>query len=440
MSRLTQACEYDHALKNEAFGLYVSLASVSACHLTDYVVEPGLVSQFAPGREKDLLDVLRSGGLITNVQVKEKSDDGHETAARWLYKLTNDPDFVHMRLKKEVEIDRNRKKDSRNPDVYIPVRVRDGDQCRWCGKSVNFADHRSARGGTIDSLNSHENSTVDNLVVACRACNAGREQAPDEYTLRPAPSQPWYLDSTVRWVNTHKWAIANGVHITGDQQELPIEEGNEPSQKLIGLDDPIDQAPSWAQPNQEQAAAEQQPAADPTFQAARRPQQAPHPVVASATQAAPEDEGAQEVPAAPQPSTSQPAGQRDLDPEAEPVWMHKSVEEIRQEQAAAEQQPAADPTFQAARRPQQAPHPVVASATQAAPEDEGAQEVPAAPQLEGNETVKPNADPIATRGRQGDDPGLSGTGRVGSGRGMVGSGRNRKKRGRRAGRLRKKHR
>uniref|UniRef100_UPI003C6C9B6B HNH endonuclease n=1 Tax=Corynebacterium pyruviciproducens TaxID=598660 RepID=UPI003C6C9B6B len=260
MSRLTEACKYDHALKNEVFGLFIALASVSACHLTDYVVEPGLVGQFAPGRERVLMDVLRSAGLVENVRTVEAD------RVRWLYKLTNDPDFVHMRSKKEVEIDRSRKRDSRNPQLQIPVRVRDGDQCRFCGKTVNFADHRSARGGTIDSLNHHQDSTVDDLVVACRACNAGREQNPDGYELRPAPADPWYSPATVRWINTHKWSIANGIHVEGDQSELPVVVGE--GSKLVGLDDPIESAPEWAKPIQEQAAAVRHPAAGPADLAA----------------------------------------------------------------------------------------------------------------------------------------------------------------------------
>ena len=36
MSRLVEACEYDHALKNEALGLFIAMATSSAAHLTDY--------------------------------------------------------------------------------------------------------------------------------------------------------------------------------------------------------------------------------------------------------------------------------------------------------------------------------------------------------------------------------------------------------------------
>lgn len=53
MSRLLTSCEFDHSLKNEAFGALVQLTTVSAAHLTDYIIEYGLMAQIAPGRESN---------------------------------------------------------------------------------------------------------------------------------------------------------------------------------------------------------------------------------------------------------------------------------------------------------------------------------------------------------------------------------------------------
>ncbi|PFG27412.1 hypothetical protein [Corynebacterium renale] len=245
MSRLLEACEYDHALKNEAFGLFISMATVSAAHLTDYVVEPGLVGQFAPGHETRLLDVLREAGLVKNHK--------DEATSRWLYALENDEEFVHMRSKAEVELDRDRQRDRRNPELSIPVRVRDGDQCRWCGKTLNFNDHKSARGGTIDSLNGHEESTVDTLVVSCRACNSARKDGEGKnFVLRPVPTDPWYRPQTIKWINNHEWSQANGVSITPAQQELPIDKDEKEEQPREV--DPYEGAPEWAKPNEAERA------------------------------------------------------------------------------------------------------------------------------------------------------------------------------------------
>ena len=72
MSRLVEACEYDHALKNEALGLFIAMATSSAAHLTVYVVEPGLVGVLAPGREKLLLDLLRAATLVESFKDEEE--------------------------------------------------------------------------------------------------------------------------------------------------------------------------------------------------------------------------------------------------------------------------------------------------------------------------------------------------------------------------------
>ena len=34
--------------------------------------------------------------------------------------------------------------------IIVPVRWRDGDACRYCGKVVNWADRKGGKGGTYD--------------------------------------------------------------------------------------------------------------------------------------------------------------------------------------------------------------------------------------------------------------------------------------------------
>ena len=290
MSRLVEACDYDHALKNEALGIFIALATSSAAHLTDYVVEPGLVGVLAPGREKQLMDVLRAATLVENY--KDEKED------RWLYKLKNDVEFVHMRSKAEVEIDRDRTRDRRNPELTIPVRVRDGDQCRWCGRTVNFADHKSNRGGTIDSLNAHQESTVETLVVACRGCNSERKAGNEDFELRSAPMFPHYETSTINFINTHKWSVANGIHVEKSQSELELEPA---TAQVAGAPAGVEGAA------RETAAASQSRAAHTTDSAARL--------------AAASDETA-----APTTSTGQPARPRAH--KDEPAWLHEPIEKL----------------------------------------------------------------------------------------------------------------
>ncbi|WCV10692.1 HNH endonuclease [Corynebacterium silvaticum] len=179
MARLLTSCDFDHQLKNEAFGLLVQLTSASAAHLTDYIVEYGHMAQVAPGREKVIIEVLSSAGLL----FREKDADG-----RKVLRIVDDVEFLHNRSKEEVEIDRRRAADKRNPELIPAVRHRDGDQCRWCGRTVNWKDRKSWRAATIDSLNAHKESTVETLVVACKKCNSKRG-AGEELELLPAPEK-----------------------------------------------------------------------------------------------------------------------------------------------------------------------------------------------------------------------------------------------------------
>ncbi|WP_225870177.1 HNH endonuclease [Corynebacterium silvaticum] len=223
MARLLTSCDFDHQLKNEAFGLLVQLTSASAAHLTDYIVEYGHMAQVAPGREKVIIEVLSSAGLL----FREKDADG-----RKVLRIVDDVEFLHNRSKEEVEIDRRRAADKRNPELIPAVRHRDGDQCRWCGRTVNWKDRKSWRAATIDSLNAHKESTVETLVVACKKCNSKRG-AGEELELLPAPEKgkAYYSRHTVDFINGSHWAQENGIQIYTAQTELPIDTSAAPSRQ-----------------------------------------------------------------------------------------------------------------------------------------------------------------------------------------------------------------
>ncbi|MHC9829378.1 HNH endonuclease [Corynebacterium diphtheriae] len=201
------------ALKNEAFGALVQLTTVSAAHLTDYIVEYGLMAQVAPGREKQLIDVLVDAGMLFRDE-----EDG-----RKVLRIVDDNELLHNRSRDEVEIDRRRSADKRNPELIPAVRYRDGDQCRWCGRTVDWRDRKGGRAATIDSLNEHRNSTVDTLVVACKTCNSKRG-AGEELRLMPIPTREkvYYTDHTIDWINRSEWAQHEGIHLEPRQTRLDI--------------------------------------------------------------------------------------------------------------------------------------------------------------------------------------------------------------------------
>lgn len=404
MSKLLEACDLDHDKKNKALGVYIALATVSAAHLTDSVVEMGMLAQVAPGNEKAILDALVRSGLAERVLV----DD------RWMIKLDlDDEEFVHARKRDEVLIDRRRARDKRDDSLQIPVRVRDGDQCRWCGRTVSWTARRGIRAGTIDSLNGHKNSTVDTLVVACHGCNSKRREGGVELELRdpPAEGEAYYTEHTIELVNKNKWAQEMGIHLQPSQTELSL--------------DTVDTTAASSRQHTDSTAADEQSGSSALAAAA------------PTTTGAPAGTGA--------PRQTAPGN----DPiEEAPDWVTATdaeVKEIWAEQAAAKKRAAPhdpDHDVEAAPSRQQQDDQAAAPAEAAAPADRAAPDESATPTPtpEDNETVKPGTKPSHDPDRLGDESGLVGTGRAGTGSDGQGREANRsspprrRRRGKRGGR------
>ena len=72
------------------------------------------------------------------------------------------------------------------------IRARDGDVCRYCGKTVNWNDRKGVDGGTYDHVDPNGENTLENVVVACRSCNSKKkDRTPEEarMTLLPTPKK-----------------------------------------------------------------------------------------------------------------------------------------------------------------------------------------------------------------------------------------------------------
>lgn len=133
------------------------------------------------------------------------------------YKIVDDDhDFIHLRLKKEIDWERQRKSDAQKQSLIVPVRLRDGDACRWCGVVVNWSDHKSGRAATYDHLDPGEAATIETYVVACRSCNSSRQagEFPQGVTaLLDPPEQPYFSRSSVKWLTENKWRIDEGLPV-----------------------------------------------------------------------------------------------------------------------------------------------------------------------------------------------------------------------------------
>lgn len=198
----------DDRLVNELFGFVMRCAAQAGAHVTDYVVSRGTAVLMAGMSRVDiLLSVAVFAGYMTEIVL----DDG-----RVAYKLVDtDHDFLHLRLKEEIDWERQQKQDNSNPALIIPVRLRDGDACRWCGNVVNWTARNGGRNGTYDHLEpGNKQTTVQTVVVSCGSCNAARGNGNNiagNRTLLPEPTDPYFSKYTVDWIKNHRWAQNNRI-------------------------------------------------------------------------------------------------------------------------------------------------------------------------------------------------------------------------------------
>lgn len=189
------------------YGLVQKCATISAQQGTDYVVEDGVVAGAAHSPDwRVLADLAARAGYWDRLE----DDTG--------YLLVDDSEHLfHIRLQSEIRWERDRKSDIANPNWTVPVRLRDGDGCRFCANIVNWKD-RYGRGGTYDHrVPGQRAETVDDLRVACKMCNSKRGGNPDALELLPPPLAPYYGAETVAFLAKH------GINVplsTGTQRPL----------------------------------------------------------------------------------------------------------------------------------------------------------------------------------------------------------------------------
>lgn len=190
----------DDRILNECFGFVGRCATQAAAYEQDYIITVGTAKHMAGSiaRYNALIAAAKYCGYLTEVHVEI---DGQQRKA---FKLVEDNDLFHMILKAEREWNNQRKSDTRNTSLTSKVRARDGDACRYCGKSVAWGDTKSGRGATYDHINPGQGGTVDTLVVCCRECNGRRGDDPDStWKTLPVPAEPLYGPATVAFLEKH---------------------------------------------------------------------------------------------------------------------------------------------------------------------------------------------------------------------------------------------
>lgn len=189
----------DDRLVGEIRGYTDMLFTWSAQAFSDYEVPYGAALKIiGASRASEALKVMEQCGLVENI-----STEGNR---RW--RLLKRDSFVHLILRDEKAMEAKRRRDRNKGGLVVPVLLRDGDHCRYCGSEVNWKDNKNDEGGTYDHREPEKETTPENFVVSCRGCNRARADlpAPDvDLPLMEPPEIPVYGEQTreklSRWKN-----------------------------------------------------------------------------------------------------------------------------------------------------------------------------------------------------------------------------------------------
>lgn len=218
----------DDRLINELTGFIVRAATLSADHQTDYLVDWGTARMLAGSRTEFLISAALQLGLC-----REVTDSGVPKLA-----IIDDPDFIHLRLKKDVKWERQQRNDTRDLRLTVPVRRRDGDQCRWCQQVVHWRGRKSNVSGTYDHLQPGAPGTVDTLVVACLGCNSERGGNPDiwdaDHQLLDPPAAPLYSQATADFLTANGFPTQANLIRGKDAPQRPPANPSAPSPGITG--------------------------------------------------------------------------------------------------------------------------------------------------------------------------------------------------------------
>lgn len=178
---------------NEALGWLARCAAWSGAHLTDGFVPEAIARQYAfsPENYTRLFTAVRRAKQITKARA-------HPVHGPGLQIVRGEDAVFHIRTREEVEIDRARRGTTRLQDAKTDVRLRDGDQCRYCKGWVDFKLRKGKHRGTYDHPDPADRDT---FVVSCGHCNSRKgqrtpQQAGMELHPPPAPDDRHFTPET----------------------------------------------------------------------------------------------------------------------------------------------------------------------------------------------------------------------------------------------------
>lgn len=218
----------------ELLGFAIACASLTAGFNGDYIIGYGTAFQVAGSRTDRLLELAEKAGYMAELP--------YPVGGEPVWKMIDDPQFIHMIPRDAQEWMAQRKKDVANPALTVPVRLRDGDACRYCGVVVNWNDRKSRRGATYDHRPPGQPGTVQTMVVCCFGCNRDRGDdlsADQRVPLMPPPDPPYYSPATLQSFAEHPSLVPRET-----QTRLNLQSATRPARAMT--DEPSDPAASRA--------------------------------------------------------------------------------------------------------------------------------------------------------------------------------------------------
>lgn len=206
----------DESLVIKLKGVTTALFISSAVAWTDYEVTKGMVIQVCGfAGHQEVIDDLVKIGVLT----PKRSDSRDDSQGVEVWTLLDDNNFVHLIRTDDKKKADKRKNDRRKASLVVPVLLRDGDECRYCGCEVKWGDTRSDLGQTFDHRDINAQTTAANFVQACSACNEGRAASDDpegEFPLLDPPENPVYgqglIEALSKWPSvTSRYARKLGI-------------------------------------------------------------------------------------------------------------------------------------------------------------------------------------------------------------------------------------
>ncbi|PMB98491.1 HNH endonuclease [Brevibacterium luteolum] len=411
----------DDRLLNELFGFVMRCAMASTAHNIEYRITRGTAVLMAGGhaRAEKLLEYAVWAGYLTEV-------DG---SAGTEFELIRDDEFIHLIPWDQREWAKQQKRDRNNWSIVIPVRLRDGDGCRYCGRVVQWENNKAALAGTYDHLHPGQTATIDTYVVACRGCNTRYGDMPyseKKDDLLPPPIDPYFSEFTVTWMQGNRWVRDNDVTIPKPSRRRlsPGALAMAKKKTSVGSQPAKADGPRGHSTEHTPASASD---AGPLGSGEDRPSSS-DPAASDTPQPGPRDTTDRQSEQDPAGSTARPEGLSGIQPERDPASPTSSgprdTTDRQSEQDPAEHRPSD--------RPQSAdPAPLVRPSPGETPfgadnEQKSSRNCPSLPK------TAPNVNHVVGQTRDGsgrDGPGLgqgrAGSGRVESGRAWAGTGRER---------------